>query len=114
MAGPQFRLSMSSRKLERSTYDSVAFRYIAANSHPDHDTIATFRRRFLPQLNKLFAQILLIAHQMNVLKLGSVSLDGSKVKANASKYKALSYYERTGSGLEKSFFGSPITLKVIF
>lgn len=81
----------SSRKLERSTYDSVAFRYIAANTHPDHDTIATFRRRFLSQLNELFAQILLIAHQMNLLKLGSVSLDGSKVKANASKHKALSY-----------------------
>ena len=81
----------SSRKLERNTYDSVAFRFIAANSHPDHDTIATFRRRFLPQLNKLFAQILLIAHQMDILKLGSVSLDGSKVKANASKHKALSF-----------------------
>ncbi|ABK98732.1 IS1182 family transposase [Pelobacter propionicus] len=81
----------SSRKLERSTYDSVAFRFIAANSHPDHDTIATFRRHFLPQLNKLFAQILLIAHQMEVLKLGNVSLDGSKIKANASKHKALSY-----------------------
>lgn len=81
----------SSRKLERSTYDSVAFRYIAANAHPDHDTIAVFRRRFLPQLNELFAQILLIAHQMNVLKLGGVSLDGSKVKANASKHKAFSY-----------------------
>lgn len=81
----------SSRKLERNTYDSVAFRFIAANSHPDHDTIATFRRRFLPQLNALFAQILMIAHQMKVLKLGSVSLDGSKVKANASKHKALSY-----------------------
>jgi transposase len=81
----------SSRKLERSTYDSVAFRFIAANAHPDHDTIATFRRRFLPQLGKLFAQILMIAHQVNVLKLGSISLDGSKVKANASKHKALSY-----------------------
>ena len=81
----------SSRKLERSTYDSVAFRFVAANSHPDHDTIATFRRRFLPQLGELFVQILLIARQMNVLKLGSVSLDGSKVKANASRHKALSY-----------------------
>lgn len=81
----------SSRKLERNTYDSVAFRFVAANSHPDHDTIANFRRRFLPQLNSLFVQILLIAHQMKVLKLGSVSLDGSKVKANASKHKALSY-----------------------
>lgn len=81
----------SSRKLERSTYDSVAFRFIAANAHPDHDTIANFRRRFLPQLGKLFVQILMIAHQLNVLKLGSVSLDGSKVKGNASKHKALSY-----------------------
>lgn len=81
----------SSRKLERNTYDSVAFRYIAANSHPDHDTIANFRRRFLPQLGELFTQILMIAQQMKVLKLGSVSLDGSKIKANASKHKALSY-----------------------
>jgi len=81
----------SSRKLEQNTYDSVAFRFIAANSHPDHDTIAAFRRRFLPQLNLLFVQILMIAHQMKVLKLGSVSLDGSKIKANASRHKALSY-----------------------
>lgn len=81
----------SSRKLERSTYDSVAFRFIAANTHPDHDTIATFRRRFSSEINKLFAQILMIAHQMKILKVGSVSLDGSKVKANASKHKALSY-----------------------
>lgn len=81
----------SSRKLERSTYDSVAFRYIAANCHPDHDTIATFRKRFLKEISGLFVQILMIARQMNMLKLGSVSLDGSKVKANASKHKALSY-----------------------
>jgi transposase len=81
----------SSRKLERSTYDSVAFRYIAANSHPDHDTIATFRRRFLPELTKIFVEILSIAHEMKVLKLGKVSIDGTKVKANASKHKALSY-----------------------
>lgn len=81
----------SSRKLERSTYDSVAFRFIAANAHPDHDTIAVFRKRFLPQLKALFVQILLIAQQTGVLKLGTVSLDGTKVKANASKHKALSY-----------------------
>ena len=81
----------TSRKLERSTYDSVAFRYIAVNSHPDHDTIANFRKRFLKELTGLFVQILLVARQMGVLKLGNVSLDGSKVKANASKHKALSY-----------------------
>jgi len=81
----------SSRKLERSTYDSVAFRYITANTHPDHDTIATFRKRFLPELSKLFVQILMIAKQMELLKLGNVSLDGTKIKANASKHRALSY-----------------------
>jgi len=81
----------SSRKIERSTYDSIAFRYVAANTHPDHDTIAVFSRRFLPELKRLFVQILQVAHTMNVLKLGSVSLDGTKVKANASKHKALSY-----------------------
>jgi len=81
----------SSRKIERATYDSVAFRYIAVNTHPDHDTIASFRRRFLKELKALFVQILLIAHEMGVLKLGSVSLDGTKIKANASKHHALSW-----------------------
>ena len=81
----------SSRKLEQATYDSVAFRYIAANDHPDHDTIATFRKRFLPQLTPLFVHVLLIAQQMGCLKLGKVSLDGTKIKANASKHRALSW-----------------------
>jgi transposase len=81
----------SSRKLERSTYDSVAFRYIAANSHPDHDTIAAFRKRFLRELTRIFVEILTIAGQMKVFKLGKVSIDGTKVQANASKHKALSY-----------------------
>ena len=81
----------SSRKIERATYDSVAFRYIAANTHPDHDTIATFRKRFLPELETLFVQILLIAQDAGFLKVGKVSLDGTKIKANASKHKALSY-----------------------
>lgn len=81
----------SSRKLERSTYDSVAFRYIAANAHPDHDTIASFRKRFLPELTKIFVEILAIARQMKVLELGKVSIDGTKVHVNASKHKALSY-----------------------
>ena len=81
----------SSRKLERATYDSVAFRYIAANTHPDHDTIAAFRKRFLPRLQTLFVQILMIAKETGILKVGRVSLDGTKIKANASKHKALSY-----------------------
>lgn len=81
----------SSRKIERATHDSIAFRYLAANTHPDHDTIATFRRRFLPQLEALFVQVLLLAREMKLMKLGRIALDGTKVKANASKHKALSY-----------------------
>lgn len=81
----------SSRKLELATYESVAFRYIAANQHPDHDTIATFRKRFLKELKPLFAQILMIAQTIGIAKLGQVALDGTKIKANASKHKALSW-----------------------
>ena len=81
----------SSRKIERATYDSVAFRYIAANTHPDHDTLASFRKRFATQIEKLFVQVLLIAKEMKLVKLGRIALDGTKVKANASKHRALSY-----------------------
>jgi len=83
--------TFSSRKIEQATYDSIAFRYISANTHPDHDTIANFRKRFLPQISDLFVQILSIAQEAGLLKVGKVSLDGTKVKANASKHKALSY-----------------------
>jgi len=81
----------SSRKLERATYDSVAFRFIAANDHPDHDTIATFRRRFLKEITELFVKVLLLAREMGVLNLGTVGLDGTKIHANASRHSALSY-----------------------
>lgn len=81
----------SSRKIERASYDSVAFRFVAANTHPDHDTIATFRRRFLPQVQALFVQVLMLAREMKCLKLGNIALDGTKVHANASKHKALSW-----------------------
>jgi len=81
----------SSRNLERATYDSVAFRFVAANEHPDHDTIANFRRRFLPQIEALFVQVLDVAREMGVLKLGTVALDGTKIHANASRHSALSY-----------------------
>jgi transposase len=81
----------SSRKLERATYDSVAFRFIAANDHPDHDTIATFRRRFLKEIEALFVQVLLLARETGVLKMGTVALDGTKIHANASRHSALSY-----------------------
>lgn len=81
----------SSRKLERATYDSVAFRFIAANDHPDHDTIATFRRRFLKEIEALFVKVLLLAREMGVLKMGTLALDGTKIHANASRHRALSY-----------------------
>lgn len=81
----------SSRKIERATYDSVAFRYVAANTHPDHDTLANFRRRFLPQIETLFVQVLMLAREMRLLKLGHIALDGTKMAANASKHKALSW-----------------------
>jgi len=81
----------SSRKLERATYDSVAFRFIAANDHPDHDTIAAFRRRFLKEIEALFVKVLLLAREMGVLKMGTVALDGTKIHANASRHSALSY-----------------------
>ncbi|MGP0003076.1 MAG: IS1182 family transposase [Acetobacteraceae bacterium] len=81
----------SSRKLERATYDSVAFRFIAGNEHPDHDTIATFRRRFLQQIQALFVEVLKLAREMGLLKMGTVALDGTKIHANASRHSALSY-----------------------
>jgi transposase len=81
----------SSRKIERATYDSVAFRYLAAGSHPDHDTLATFRRRFLDELAGVFVQVLELAREMKLLKLGTVSLDGTKIHANASRHSALSH-----------------------
>ena len=81
----------SSRKLEQATYDSVAFRYLAAGSHPDHDTLANFRRRFLGKLENLFVQVLELAQEMKLLKAGRVCLDGTKIHANASKHQALSH-----------------------
>ena len=80
-----------SRRLERATYNSVAFRFIAANDHPDHDTIAAFRNRFLRQIEGLFVQVLLLARESGLLKLGTVALDGTKLHANASRHSALSY-----------------------
>jgi transposase len=81
----------SSRKIERATYDSVAFRYLAAGFHPDHDTLATFRRRFLDELAGVFVQVLELAREMKLLKMGTVCLDGTKIHANASRHSALSH-----------------------
>jgi len=83
--------TFSSRKLEKATYDSMAFKFITANEHPDHDTINTFRKRFSKEIEGLFVEILVLAEAMGLLKLGTVSLDGTKIKANASRHKALSW-----------------------
>src|SRR5207253_3810778 len=81
----------SSRKIERATYEAVPFRFIAGNLHPDHDTLANVRRTFLPERKELFVQVLLLAQEAGVLTLGRISLDGTKIHADASKSKAVSY-----------------------
>jgi len=83
--------TFSSRKLERATYESIPFRYIAGNMHADHDTINQFRKENLETLKGLFVQVLMIADMMGYVKLGNVSIDGSKIHADASKSKAVSY-----------------------
>jgi len=81
----------SSRRIEAATHESIAFRYIAANEQPDHDSLCTFRKRFLKEIEALFVQVLCIARQMKLLKLGTIALDGTKIHANASRHSALSY-----------------------
>lgn len=94
---------LSSRRLERATYDSVAFRFIAANDHPDqfvhtnHDTIAALRRRFLKEIERLFVGVLLLAREMGMLQLGTVALDGTKLHANASRHSACPMVMPAGS-----------------
>ncbi len=79
------------RGLERASYDSIVVRYVTANTHPDHDTINSFRKRFLKQIEALFVRVLGCAQELGMLKLGTVSLDGAKVHANASRHSAMSY-----------------------
>ena len=81
----------SSRKLEQATYTDVACRVLAGECHPDHTAIATFRRRHLRALQRLFVQILRLCQRAGLVALGHVALDGTKVQANASKHKAMSY-----------------------
>ena len=83
--------TFSSRKLERATYESIPFRYIAGNMHPDHDTINQFRKDNLEILKGLFVQVLMLAYILGYVKLGNISIDGSKIHADASKSKAVSY-----------------------
>ena len=82
---------MSSRKLEQATYDEVPFRVLSCDQHPDHDSLADFRRRHLPELGQLFVQVLQLCERGGLVKLGHVAIDGTKIKANASKYQSLSY-----------------------
>src|SRR5256885_6098431 len=82
---------MSSRKLEAATYDDVAFRVLSCNQHPDHDSIAEFRKRHLKELGRLFVQVLQLCQRAGLVKLGHVAIDGTKIKANASKRKSLTY-----------------------
>ena len=81
----------SSRRIERATHRDIGVRYVAANQHPDHDTIATFRRRNFQAVAESFLQVLLLARELKLLKLGVVSVDGSKLDANASKHRSVTY-----------------------
>lgn len=83
--------TFSARKIERATYESMPFHFLAGGLHPDHDTIANFRKTFLPELKDLFVHILLYAQEIGVLTLGNLSLDGTKIHADASKRSAISY-----------------------
>src|SRR5271157_5779364 len=80
----------SSRRMERATYEDVAFRYLAADQHPDHDTIAAFRQEHLGSLARLFVQVLQLCQRAGLVKLGHVALEGTKIRAKASKHKAMS------------------------
>src|ERR1700683_5454791 len=86
---------VSSRKIERATYEDVAFRYLAADQHPDHDTISNFRQTHLQNIAELFTQALQLCDKAGLIKLGHVAIDGTKLKANASKHKAMSYDRMT-------------------
>lgn len=92
--------TVSSRKLEQATYEHVAFRVLACNQHPDHDSIANFRQLHLQELAGLFVQVLKMCERAGLVKLGHVAIDGSKLRANASKHKAMSY-DRMGEKEEQ-------------
>ncbi len=81
----------SSRQLEWATYDTLDYRFVSRNEHPDHDTISAFRKRFLGELEGLFLQIMVLVKEVGFVRMGKVSLDGTKIQANASKHKALSW-----------------------
>ena len=80
-----------SRRIEKKLYEDVAFRVLGAGNYPDHDTIAEFRRRHLEALSRIFVQVLKLCSKVGLVKLGHIAIDGTKMKANASKHKAMSY-----------------------
>ena len=82
---------VSSRKMERATWEDLPFRVLATDQHPDHDSIAAFRQRHLAALAGLFLEVLRLCEKAGLVKLGQVAVDGTKLKANASKHKAMSY-----------------------
>ncbi len=90
----------SSRRIERATYEDVAFRVLAGDQHPDHDSIASFRKEHLSALAGLFTQVLKLCQKAGLVKLGHIAIDGTKIKANASKHKAMSY-DRMGEAEKK-------------
>ena len=90
----------SSRRIERATRRDIGVRFVAANSHPDHDTIATFRRENLAAVSESFLQVLLLAKELKLVKVGVVSVDGSKFDANASKHRSVTY-DRAGQLIEQ-------------
>jgi transposase len=90
----------SSRRIERATYRDIGVRFVAANSHPDHDTIATFRRENFAAVGESFLQVLLLAKELKLLKVGLVSVDGSKFEASASKHRSVTY-ERAGELIDQ-------------
>jgi len=90
----------SSRRIEKATYEEVPFRVLSAAQHPDHASIAAFRRRHLTALSGLFLQVLMLCRKAGLARLGHVALDGTKVRANASRHKAMSY-ERLCSSEEQ-------------
>ena len=90
----------SSRRIERATRRDLGVRFVAANSHPDHDTIATFRRENLGAVAESFLQVLLLAKELKLVKLGVVSVDGSKFDANASKHRSVGY-DRAGELIDR-------------
>jgi len=93
----------SSRKIEQKTHEDVAFRVLAANRNPDHDSICAFRKRHLKTLAGLFVHVLRLCQEAGLVRLGHIALDGTKVKANASKHKAMSYgrMKKTREELER-------------